>query len=161
MKNTVQNEEINQFPADSVFSAGGDFGGTRDLKARLLALKIEEAIKEKGLTRQSFALKMEVQPSIVTRWLSGSHNFTLATLFDIEDKLGIKLIAVDTPVVKSLDFHMKVTSPKTQFDNAQDLMDFVGKIRQPQYYGGDISSEDAFAKLSSGRDSSPTTTNDK
>lgn len=85
-----------------------------ELKTRLLAEKISIAMKEKRYNRQQFAQVMEVHPSIITRWLSGDHNFTVETLFEIEEHLDIQLIAIDKPVCKHISFHMIVGSEKPQ-----------------------------------------------
>lgn len=60
-----------------------------------LAAKIETAIYLKSLTKKTFAELLKVQPSVVTKWLSGTHNFTVDTLFDIEESLQIELISVN------------------------------------------------------------------
>lgn len=61
-------------------------------KGALLSDKIEAAMKAKGLNRTTFARLMKVQASVITRWLSGTHNFTVETLYGIEEKLNIELI---------------------------------------------------------------------
>jgi transcriptional regulator with XRE-family HTH domain len=61
-------------------------------KLMLLAQRIESGMNTKGWNRDKFATEMNVQNSIITRWLSGKHNFTINTLFQIEDILNIKLI---------------------------------------------------------------------
>lgn len=58
----------------------------------LLAAKIADAIKEKGWSKARLAEEMGKQRSVVTKWLSGTHNFTCETLFEIEHLLEIKLI---------------------------------------------------------------------
>lgn len=125
-------------------------------KLLLLAWKIEQAMKRKHLSRQSFANQMKVQPSIITRWLSGKHNFTVETLFQIEDCLDTKLIAIDLPEVKSLKFHLLINSnpatfsenkefpgfalPNTiehqvldSFDKSTDLIKYLAQLRQDIY----------------------------
>lgn len=59
-----------------------------------LAVLIWDGMTKKGLSKIQFAKEMNVQPSIVTRWLSGTHNFTINTLIDIEFLLNIKLLNV-------------------------------------------------------------------
>ena len=77
--------------------------GSRELKRTenrmLLAQKIDMGMKAKGLNKSQFANKIGQKPSVITRWLSGTHNFTIDTLTDIEDVLGITLI--DASVEKS------------------------------------------------------------
>ena len=60
-------------------------------KKMLLAVKIDEAIKAKGWKKKNFAQAMNKRPSEISKWLSGTHNFTIETLFDIEDILNISI----------------------------------------------------------------------
>lgn len=57
-----------------------------------LAMKIDKGMKKLGMNKKEFALKMKVQPSVISKWLSGTHNFTVETLFDIESVIKIRLI---------------------------------------------------------------------
>lgn len=52
-----------------------------------LAAAIAEGIKNKGWSKSEFAKMMGQEPSVVSRWLSGVHNFTVDALHDIEDML--------------------------------------------------------------------------
>ena len=61
----------------------------------LLAAKIDDAIKSKGWKKTDFAKEMKKSPSEISKWLSGTHNFTSDTLFDIGEVLGIKLINIE------------------------------------------------------------------
>ena len=54
----------------------------------MLAVKIAEGIKRKGLSQKEFAEKMCKRPSEISKWLRG-------TLFDIEDVLNIHLIDIN------------------------------------------------------------------
>ena len=69
----------------------------RTEKNMLLALRILKAMQTKEWNRIKFAEEMGVHPSVVTKWLSGTHNFTTETLFDIEEKLNICIINVVEP----------------------------------------------------------------
>jgi len=64
----------------------------RTRTSMLLAAHISKAIKNKGWTKSEFAEKLKKKPSVITRWLSGTHNFTSDTLSDIQAILGIKLL---------------------------------------------------------------------
>jgi ribosome-binding protein aMBF1 (putative translation factor) len=66
-----------------------------DRKMRLAAC-IDEAIKAKGWGKKQFAEKVGRKPSEVSKWLSGTHNFTVETLTDIEHILGIRLLNLST-----------------------------------------------------------------
>jgi len=69
----------------------------RTEKNMLLALRILKAMQTKEWNRIKFAEEMGVHPSVVTKWLSGTHNFTSDTLYDIEEKLNICIINVVEP----------------------------------------------------------------
>jgi transcriptional regulator with XRE-family HTH domain len=57
-----------------------------------LAEKIKLRLKELEINKIQFTELMNVQPSTITKWLSGKHNFTLKTIYKIERKLNISLI---------------------------------------------------------------------
>lgn len=54
-------------------------------------------MNSKGWNRVQFSNELKVNPSVVTKWLSGIHNFTSDTLFEIQDALGICLINTSEP----------------------------------------------------------------
>lgn len=60
-----------------------------------LAVKIADAIKSNGWKKSEFAKIVKQQPSVISKWLSGTHNFTTDTLIDLEHILNIKLLNVD------------------------------------------------------------------
>ncbi len=60
----------------------------------LLASKIDDELKARNWSKKRFADEMGKRPSVITKWLSGTHNFTVDTLVDIENKLGILLLDV-------------------------------------------------------------------
>lgn len=65
------------------------------VKSRMkLAAKISDTLKEKGLSQKEFAKKMGKKASEISKWLSGTHNFTHDTLVDIQLALHIELINV-------------------------------------------------------------------
>lgn len=63
-------------------------------KKMILAAKIANAIKAKGLKKYEFAEILDKQPSEISKWLSGTHNFTIDTLMDIERVLSIQLLDI-------------------------------------------------------------------
>lgn len=62
-----------------------------------LAGFIADLIEQKGWTKGEFAKKMGKQPSVISKWLSGTHNFTVETLWEIEEIIGIKIIPMELP----------------------------------------------------------------
>jgi ribosome-binding protein aMBF1 (putative translation factor) len=63
----------------------------------LVAAKIDDAIISKGWKKTDFAHKIGKNPSEITKWLSGTHNFTVDTLSDIESVLQIQLLNIGNP----------------------------------------------------------------
>jgi transcriptional regulator with XRE-family HTH domain len=57
-----------------------------------LAIKIADAIEATGLKKSEFAKKINKNNSEISKWLSGTHNFTTDTLLLLEDVLPIKLV---------------------------------------------------------------------
>jgi ribosome-binding protein aMBF1 (putative translation factor) len=62
-----------------------------DRKMRIACI-IDDAMKAKGLGKKQFADKVGRKPSEITKWLSGTHNFTIETLADIERVLEIRIL---------------------------------------------------------------------
>lgn len=131
----MENGQITMFHHGEV-SAKNELQPISTQKGQLLATKIEMAMKEKRYNRQQLAAAMGVQPSIITRWLSGNHNFTVETLFEIEDQLGVQLIAVERPVYKKMNFHMVVGSEPTQHLHPSLVESFSGTTSRVTYCVG-------------------------
>ena len=68
----------------------------RTEKRMLLAVRINNAIDAKGWKKKDFAIALGKQPSEITKWLSGTHNFTADTLSDIEHVLGINILNLES-----------------------------------------------------------------
>ncbi|MFZ4400178.1 MAG: helix-turn-helix domain-containing protein [Bacteroidales bacterium] len=81
-------------------------------KRMALAVLIDEAIKAKEWKRKDLAEALQIKNlSVITRWLSGTHNFTVDTLSDIERVLEIKLLNIDTKP-KEQSISIKITVSK-------------------------------------------------
>ncbi len=66
-----------------------------DYKMKLSA-KIYAGLKAKGWKSLDLANALNLKsPSLVSKWLSGTHNFTVDTLVDIQRVLNIKLLNVE------------------------------------------------------------------
>jgi len=57
-----------------------------------IAANIDELLKQNGWSKKLFAEKLGKEPSVITRWLSGTHNFTTETLSEIRMILGVSLV---------------------------------------------------------------------
>lgn len=97
-----------------------------DRKMRIAA-QLDLILKDLDLSKSVFASKMKKQPSEITRWLSGTHNFTIDTITEIECVLNRKLIKVENPayeVVKHFRAEMPINNPKNRiYDNKSILLE--------------------------------------
>ena len=59
-----------------------------------IAARIESVMKAKGINKKQLAQLTHKNPSEVTKWLGGGHNFTCKTLVLISNALGEKIIEV-------------------------------------------------------------------
>ncbi|HCY42419.1 MAG TPA: hypothetical protein DHV48_13860 [Prolixibacteraceae bacterium] len=100
-------------------------------KRMMLAVKIEDAMLAKGWKKGDLAREMNKQPSVITRWLSGTNNFESDTLFELEDKLGIKLVNVEEKQREQvLHFHYNLT----QKVNTVECLDIMNEPKHNYPY---------------------------
>lgn len=89
---------------------------TRD--RMLIAVKIADALEVKKLSQKAFAELMKKSESEISEWLSGNRNFTVDTLSDISDCLGIRLLPgseMRTRRISTDATHRKVTKTRSPF----------------------------------------------
>ncbi len=67
---------------------------TRD--RMLVAVKIADTLKAKGISQKRFAEMTGRSESEISEWLSGDRNFTIDTLSDIKKYLGLDLLNIPT-----------------------------------------------------------------
>ncbi len=65
-----------------------------------IANRIYEILEAKGLSQKDFALLMGKTETEVSRWLSGTHNMTMATLAKISTVLGEDIVAPTRTIAK-------------------------------------------------------------
>lgn len=59
-----------------------------------IAARIDEILKRKGWNKTDFALAMGKTNAEISKWMSGQHNFTIATIAKIETTLGDDILSV-------------------------------------------------------------------
>lgn len=64
-----------------------------DLSFRIVD-RIHEILQEKKLKQKDLASLLGKKESEISRWMRGTHNFTIDTLISIEDVLGEPIIEV-------------------------------------------------------------------
>lgn len=87
-----------------------------------LAVRISNALCVKGWTKVQFANQMGKEPSEITKWLSGTHNFTVNTLTAIGLKLDIDFFATQASPAAEVKF-MTLFMP----------MDATNRSSKPRY----------------------------
>lgn len=70
-----------------------------DVKAEIdlsfaISDRIDTLMHEKGLSKKQFADALGRRPSEVTKWLSGQHNFTIATIAMLSSFFGQPIITI-------------------------------------------------------------------
>lgn len=62
-----------------------------------IANRIYEILESKGMTQKDLAKRLGKTETEVSRWLSGTHNLTLATICKISTALGEDVVTVAAP----------------------------------------------------------------
>lgn len=93
-----------------------------------MAAKIHAGLKAKGWKSLDLARELHLKsPSLVSKWLSGTHNFTMDTLVDIQRVLGIRLLDADmTSAQRALN--VNVTLPVVPSSLKEAIRDPLHKI---------------------------------
>ncbi len=66
-----------------------------------LVLRINQILKEKGISQKELAESMDKKPSEISRWLSGNQNITLRSIAKLEAELGETLVEIPTKNISS------------------------------------------------------------
>lgn len=62
-----------------------------------IAARIRSILVKKGLSQAEFARMIGKKEAEISRWMSGTHNFTIRTISVIETVLGETVISVKKP----------------------------------------------------------------
>lgn len=91
----------------------------------LLAARIYDAMRAKGWNNNDLMKALgRNTPSIITKWLSGTHNFTTDTLVELEDVLGITLLNLRPEKPKNMSFTIAV-SQNASIDPVSPIFDNI------------------------------------
>ena len=97
MKTNKRAEKYNSSIISELLS---EISSAEKMKVRIkmqLAARIDDLIMESGLNKSEFATKMDKNPSEISKWLSGTHNFTIDTLVEISEALNIHVQELFAP----------------------------------------------------------------
>lgn len=93
------------------------------VKSRMgVAVKIADALKQKGMTQRELARLLGKKPSEISRMLTGTMNLTHDTMFDLQRALGIELINVSSPGIREIpDVNLTVAlKQKSEYSTLPD-----------------------------------------
>lgn len=97
-----------------------------------IAAKIIRQMGILGVSRVQLAEKLGITPANITRYLSGTTNFELNTLVEIERVLGVNII--DRNVIQNnVPDAMNITIEYVSKNNGQSTVNMVG-LRNSKYF---------------------------
>lgn len=107
----------------------------------IIAAKIADGIANKGWNRGQFLKAMNKDtPSVLTKWLSGTHNFTIDTLVEIERVLDIKLLNTDKAETVTVNRFHVVLSGEDSSERKMNLWPSPAKKSKTTTVGAESSS---------------------
>lgn len=114
MKNKIYKSQL----IDSILdNSKEEFEMTKE--RMLLAARIKKQMNKLGMKNSDLAKALNLRStSIVTKWLSGNHNFTSNTLFSIQKIIGIRLINNDSDELIKSQYEFMV-----KFDKSKDTLE--------------------------------------
>lgn len=59
-----------------------------------LVVRVNQILREKGISKKELAEKLEKKPSEISKWLNGEHNFTLRSIAKLQAELGEPLLEI-------------------------------------------------------------------
>jgi len=116
----------------------------------LIAAKISDALKSKNWNNKDLLKATgKNNPSIVTKWLSGTHNFTIDTLVELEKALDIQLLNLNDKKEEAIAIFDSITiSKKVHIDmEINYLNEAIGSTKHPNLYYGYFSETSSFHNL--------------
>lgn len=94
----MQNNEPYSSPELEVFLSMEETINTEYIRtSMMLAAQIEDAMIARGIGKKMLADMLGKKPSVITKWLSGTHNFETNTLTEIAKALDFTIFAFDVP----------------------------------------------------------------
>ena len=81
----------NQLFNDCVKNIPSNLNGKLEMSLHI-SDKIDLYLKQNNMNQKDLAEKLNKRPSVISKWLSGTYNFTIYTLYDIAKTLNIEII---------------------------------------------------------------------
>lgn len=81
----------NQLFTECIKNIPSNLNGKLEMSLHI-ADKIDLYLKQNSMNQKDLAAKMNKRPSEISKWMRGTHNFTIYTLFDIAQVLKVEVI---------------------------------------------------------------------
>lgn len=115
-----QAKEFKSVDLDDILASISPEEQKRTDNRMLIAAKIDDAIKARGWKKKDFMNAVgQRNQSVISKWLSGTHNFTTDTLTDIEGVLNVNLLNTNQEIKAKPDtycYYVKQKQESSRFD---------------------------------------------
>lgn len=94
------NKKAEKYNSSVIGELLGEITSAEKMQVRVkmqLAARLDDLIVESGFNKSEFASKLDKNPSEISKWLSGTHNFTIDTLVEISGALNIPVQELFAP----------------------------------------------------------------
>jgi len=95
-----------------------------------IAARILEILERKGWSQTDFARAIGKKDAEISRWLSGGHNFTIATIAKIEAVLGEDVLSVKKYRSRKVDVYAQMSPEKRQWLSERERPKYGRKKKQ-------------------------------
>jgi len=124
-----------------------------------IAIRISDILNQKNISQRDFALLLDKDESEISKWLSGTHNFTIKTISKIEVVLDIKIINTKFDYTSFYEiFWISLTSVK--FDTINNSSHNIGyfhdvgtrfyiNLQNENVFSGDLKSNSEMSLVDS------------
>jgi transcriptional regulator with XRE-family HTH domain len=97
--------------------------------------RIHEILTRKGITQREFAEMLGKNESQVSKWLSGTHNFTIKTITHLEVALEEVIMAIMSDNLASISFEYIDSTPtanRVDCEKCQDKFEVPNSLYESQ-----------------------------
>jgi ribosome-binding protein aMBF1 (putative translation factor) len=133
MKNKSTKEKMRS-PLDQLLDEISPIEQKKTDTRMLLAARIYDAMRAKGWNNNDLMKALgRNTPSIISKWLSGTHNFTTDTLVELESALGISLLNLrpERPKIPTFTIAVSQSAVHTQPTSFERFFTKSNKRKKP------------------------------
>lgn len=96
-------------------------------------LRIKEIMKEKNVTAQDLAEKLDVTSSCISRYING--NPTVSTLYKLADALGVTVTDLFNTEIPSIEGYVIIDRQLYRLNSTEDLKKALETARHGMQHG--------------------------